>query len=163
MKLKEKFDYKIFLNRAKEEEKLARVLFRISTDRRLQQEELHLESTSSFHNAVISHAYYSIFYSTKAYLLKKGIRTHEPAEHRKVCKTFERFVISGTLSTEIRRFVKDSSNNGNDLLSILKNEKKKRGEWTYEHHNPANRIPTQKSLDNANMFIKTMSTLCEII
>jgi len=44
---------------------------------------LKIAQNKTFYSAVISHAYYSIFYSAKAILLTKGVKTTSPDIHKR--------------------------------------------------------------------------------
>jgi len=71
---------KLYLQRAENELSLARSIFKISGDAKLK-EELELKPGETFYSNVINACYYCVFYSAKAFLIKKGIRTEPPEEH----------------------------------------------------------------------------------
>ena len=77
---------KLLLERAENELDLAKVIFTTTEDKSIQTEVFHLNKIQTFYSSVISHSYYCIFYSAKAYLLMKGIKTEAPEVHK---KTFE--------------------------------------------------------------------------
>ncbi|MFT4309657.1 MAG: hypothetical protein ACMXYL_04170 [Candidatus Woesearchaeota archaeon] len=82
----------LYLERAENELELAKIVFRISYDNRLKEDLFGLSHNFTFYSAVISHGYYSIFYTAKAYLMSKGIKTESPEEHRKTYEEFRKFV-----------------------------------------------------------------------
>lgn len=59
---------------------------------------LKIPMDRTFYSAVISHAYYSIFYAAKAMLLTKGIITASPDVHK---KTFPNALQSAEEFTEL--------------------------------------------------------------
>lgn len=64
-------------NRARNELKQARSLFEISHNKKLK-EELELLADDTFYSGAISHAYYAIFFGTKALLLTIDVKTKYP-------------------------------------------------------------------------------------
>jgi|SRR3989344_5628068 len=90
----------IFLERANNEVFAAESLKRLSENAR-SKEEFHLPEKITFYSSVISHSYYSIFYSAKAILLTKNIRTSAPEIHKKTFEEFKKnFVDTGILDAE---------------------------------------------------------------
>ena len=80
----------------------------------------------TFYSAVISHAYYCIFYSAKAYLLKKGIKINAPEEHRKTYEAFKELTDKGELDVELLKFYEKMLVKADTLLGIFRIEKKTR-------------------------------------
>ena len=78
---------KIYLDRSLNELSQAKLLFAISNDNEKKQE-FQIEEEMTFYSGAISHAYYSIFYSAKAILLTKGIKTTAPEVHKKTYEAF---------------------------------------------------------------------------
>ena len=74
---------KLYIQRARNELSLAKVIFKISTNDK-QKPEFELKEDTTFFSNVISQAYYCIFYSAKALLHYKGIETKSPEEHKKL-------------------------------------------------------------------------------
>src|SRR3989338_399857 len=97
---------KIYLARAQNELNLSMMIQKISDDKKMQVEIFGVKE-DTYYSAVISHAYYSIFYAAKAYLLLKGIKTEAPEEHRKTFEEFSRFVDKGTVDIELLKIYKD--------------------------------------------------------
>jgi len=60
------FSHDIYLSRAENELNLSSIVQKISDDRKMQVEIFGLKE-GTYYSAVISHAYYSIFYAAKAY------------------------------------------------------------------------------------------------
>jgi len=77
---------KLLLERAENELDLAKVIFTTTEDKSIQTGVFHLSKIQTFYSSVISHSYYCIFYSAKAYLLMKGIKTEAPEVHKKELK-----------------------------------------------------------------------------
>jgi len=115
----------------------------------------------TYFSSVISHAYYAIFYSAKAYLLKKGIKIKVPNEHKKTFKAFKKFVKEGTIDQELLEIYEDIIIKAETLLSIFKDEKKNRGKFTYQKLAQANEEPAIKSLENSKIFFKHINELCK--
>lgn len=76
----------LYLLRAEDEFLLSQKDLQISTEDKTKNF-LGIPKDKTFYYSVISHAYYSIFYAAKAYLLNKGIKTKIPNEHNKTLKT----------------------------------------------------------------------------
>jgi uncharacterized protein (UPF0332 family) len=153
-------NYNLYLERAKNEIKLAEIILSVSGDKSLQTDIFKIEEPETYYSSVISHSYYSIFYSAKAYLLKKGIKITMPNEHKKTFKAFKRFVKERTVDKELLRIYEDILIKAETLLGIFKSEKKNRGEFTYQKLAQANKEPASKSLDNAKIFFKHINNLC---
>jgi uncharacterized protein (UPF0332 family) len=155
-------NYNLYLERANNEIKLADIILFVSGDKNLQINTFKIEEPDTYYSAVISHAYYCIFYSAKAYLMKKGIRTKMPNEHKKTYELFKRFVRQGVLDKELLRLYEDVLIKAETLLNIFKIEKKNRGEFTYQKLAQANKDPASKSLENAKIFFKSIYNLTSI-
>lgn len=123
---------KLYLERAQNEFELARIIIQITGDEKMQKEVFKVSSPLTFYSAVISHSYYCIFYSAKAYLLKKGITVSSPEEHRKTYEAFKELVDKGELDVELLMLYEKVLVKADKLLGIFKIEKKKRGEFTYQ-------------------------------
>ncbi|HLD72028.1 MAG TPA: HEPN domain-containing protein [Candidatus Nanoarchaeia archaeon] len=154
-------DLKLYLERAENELILAKAIFTLTQDEKLQKETFEIKSPLTFYSAVISHAYYCIFYSAKAYLLKKGIKVEAPEEHRKTYEEFKKLVLEGIIDVELLKFYEQAMIRAERLLGIIKAEKKKRGDFTYQIIPQANQEPAKESLDNAREFFRHIYNLCE--
>ena len=148
----------LYLQRAKSELDLAKAIFRISTDNRLKLEFELKEETTFFSNA-ISNAYYCIFYSAKALLESKGIKTTPPDEHQKTLAEFEKLTNAGEIDAELLMIYKSMVIKADELLGIFKREKSKRGEFTYKKLPQANMDPAKESINNAEKFLKNINML----
>jgi len=144
----------LYLERAENELELAKVIFRLTDDKRIQEEVFHLRQPLTFFSAVIAHSYYSIFYAAKAYSLRKGVRTAPPEEHRKTYEAFRSWVEDGSLDVELLRMYERVMVRADTLLEIFSAERKKRGEYTYQRMPQANRLPAEESLTHARTFFK---------
>ncbi len=154
------FEYKIYLTRAQNELNLSIIIQRISEDKKIQIEIFGLKE-DTYYSAVISHAYYSIFYAAKAYLLLKGIKTSAPEEHRKTYEEFSKLVERGTVDIELLKIYQNMLIKADTLLHIFGLEKGKRGKFTYRRIPQANQEPAQESINNAKTFFNNMFRLCE--
>lgn len=147
------FEYKIYIERAQNELNLASILQKISNDKKIQVEIFGVKGDTYF-SAVISHAYYSIFYAAKAYLLLKGIKVHAPEEHKKVFNEFKKFVQNGELDVELLKIYQSMLVKADTLLNIFELEKGKRGKFTYRRMPQANKEPAGKSIEHSKIFFK---------
>ena len=153
-------DIKLLLERAENELELAKVVFTLTENKNIQSEIFHLDKIQTFYSSVISHSYYCIFYSAKAYLLTKGIKTDAPEVHKKTFEAFKNFVKEGVVSKELLKLYEEVLIKAQTLLDIFKTEKKKRGEFTYQRIAQANRDPANQSLDNAKTFFSNIYRIC---
>ncbi len=152
---------KIFLQRALNELAAAKALFEISNSEN-QKEILLIEKEMTFYSAVIAHSYYSIFYVVKAILLTKNIKTESPDVHKKTYESFkEQFVDSGVLDTELLTIYKKMIVKADELLQIFKEEKWKRGHFTYQTIPQANKEPAHQSMQNATTFLRNIKKVIE--
>lgn len=152
---------KILLQRARSEIVAAQLLFDVS-DSKEKKESFQIEETMTFYSATISHAYYSIFYAAKAILMTKNIKTEAPEVHKKTYETFkENFVDSGILDVYLLTIYKKMIIKADQLLQIFKDEKWKRGNFTYQTIPHANKEPAKQSLDNAKSFLKNITIVVE--
>lgn len=152
---------KLYLERAENELALAKIIFRLTTEERIQEEIFEVSSPLTFYSAVISHAYFAIFYTAKSYLLTKGVKTKPPEEHRKVFEAFKRLVEDGVVDVELLQLYEKVMLRADTLLSILKVEKGKRGKFTYRQLPQANRNPARESLEHAGVFFKHLYNLSQ--
>ncbi len=153
-------EVKLLLERAENELDLAKVIFILTENKNLQSEIFHLDKTQTFYSSVISHSYYCIFYSAKAYLLMKGIKTDAPEVHKKTFEAFKKFVNKGIVSKELLKLYEEVLIKAETLLGIFKSEKRKRGEFTYQRIAQANKEPANQSLENAKTFFSNIYRIC---
>ena len=154
------FAYKIYLARAQNELNLSMMVQKISDDQKMQVEIFAMKE-DTYYSAVISHAYYSIFYAAKAYLVLKGIKTQAPEEHRKTFEEFSALVDKGIVDVELLKIYRSMLLKADTLLHIFALEKSKRGTFTYRRIPQANQEPAQESINNAKLFFKNLFRLCE--
>ena len=152
-------DSRLYIHRAENEIKLAGMIFAISEEPNIQKDVFKVNDPETYYSAVIAHSYYSIFYGAKAYLAKKGIVVSAPEEHRKAFAEFKKFVESGELDVELLKIYKEALVRAEYLLGIFREEKKKRGEFTYRTMPQANKLPAKESMENARIFFKHMIAL----
>lgn len=151
--------YENYLERAQNEINLSEIVMELSLNPN-SQTTFKVTKVDTYFSSVISHAYYAIFYSAKAYLLKKGIKTTVPNEHKKTFKAFKRFVKEGTIDKELLKIYEDIIIKAETLLGIFKDEKKNRGEFTYQKLAQANKEPARNSLENTKTFFRHINELC---
>ena len=154
------FEYKIYLARAQNGLNLSVMVQKISDDKKMQIEIFGMKE-DTYYSATISHAYYSIFYAAKAYLLLKGIKTQAPEEHRKTFEEFSKLVDKGTVDIELLKIYQNMLIKADTLLHIFEYEKGKRGKFTYRRIPQANKEPAQESIKNAQIFFSNIFRLCE--
>lgn len=135
----------------------------LSVDKDIQLNVFEIKYADTYFSSVISHAYYCIFYSAKAYLLKKGIRTSAPEEHRKTYEEFRRLVNKGIIDVELLKLYKKVMVKAEALLGIFQIEKSKRGRFTYHILSQANLEPARESLNHAKKFFSNVYGVCRDI
>lgn len=144
---------KIYITRSENEFRLAKALFRLSQNEKLK-DDLGVLREDTFYSAVISHAYYSIFYSVKAMLLTKGIKTTSPNIHKKTYEEFKKNLVdTGELDFGLLKIYNKLLVRADELLGLFKIEKSKRGRFTYNTVSQANIEPAEESVNNAKTFI----------
>jgi uncharacterized protein (UPF0332 family) len=152
----------IFMERADNEVLAAESLKKISEIIKLKGD-FKIPKETTFYSSVISHSYYAIFYATKAILLTKNIKTSSPAIHKKTYESFEEHLVNtGLLDKKLLEIYKDLILKASDLLEIFKDEKWKRGNFTYNTISQANKFPADESLNNAKLFISSIKKVIEI-
>jgi uncharacterized protein (UPF0332 family) len=103
---------------------------------------LQIKREKTFYSSVISHAYYSIFYAAKAILLTKGVITTSPDIHKRTFEAFKRELVdTGILDIKLLEIYKKMVIRADALLEIFRNEKWKRGNFTYNSLPQANKEP----------------------
>src|SRR3989338_7459388 len=121
---------KLYLKRARTEMNMATLLLKTSNNKILN--DFDIPEDETFYSGVISHAYYSIFYSAKAMLLTKNIETIAPEVHKKTLEAFKTaFIDTGILDAKLLMIYKQMIIRAETLLEIFRAEKKKRGDFTY--------------------------------
>jgi uncharacterized protein (UPF0332 family) len=121
----------LLLDRANNELLGAKVLKKVSEEEKIKAEiPIPLETT--FYSSVISHSYYAIFHTARAALLSIGIKIDSPFIHNKAYEQFKReFVDNGKLDKHLLEVYETMLIHAQDLLQIMKQEKKKRGMFTF--------------------------------
>jgi uncharacterized protein (UPF0332 family) len=152
----------LYLRRAQNELNLSLIILKISDNKDLQISTFGMKQ-DTYYSAAISHAYFSIFYAAKAYLMLKGIKTEAPEEHRKTFDAFSKLVETGVIDVELLKIYREMFVKADALLQIFEREKGKRGKFTYRRISQANREPATESVNNAKFFYKNMFELCEKI
>ncbi len=148
----------LYLQRAKNELDLAKAVFRLSTDKTLKTE-FELREDTTFFSNVINNSYYCIFYSAKALLQSRNIRTKPPEEHKKTLDEFEKLVLAGIVDVELLKIYKSILIKADELLGIFRKEKSKRGKFTYQKLPQANLEPAKESLNNAEKFYRNINLI----
>jgi len=152
------FEYRIYLERSENELNLSMIILKISDEADIQVN-IFAMKPDTYYSAAISHAYYSIFYAAKAYLIQKGIKTHAPEEHKKTFEEFAKLVDKGVIDVELLNIYKNMLVKADNLLNIFDLEKGKRGKFTYKRIPQANREPAKESIDNALYFLRNMNEI----
>ncbi len=151
--------YKIYLKRSQNEINLSKIILEISKNSKIQTEIFEMPE-DTYYSAAISHAYYSIFYITKAYLLTKKIKTEAPEEHKKTFEEFKKLVEQGLVDVELLTIYQQLLTRAETLLKIFQIEKGKRAKFTYKTLPQANLEPAKESAQNAETFFKHINKLC---
>jgi uncharacterized protein (UPF0332 family) len=151
---------KLYIQRAEDEFMLSEKDMKMSLDNEIK-DILGIPQDKTFFHSVIGHAYYCIFYSAKAYLLSKGIRTTPPEEHKKTYEEFQRVVNSGKISKQLFAIYETETIKAETLLSIFFTEKKKRGIFTYNVKSQANTPYAKESIENAKKFASSIKLILE--
>ena len=137
------------------------MLFVVSNDT-IKKQEFQIEEETTFFSSVISHSYYAIFYCAKALLLMKDIKTEMPDVHKKPYEAFdEKFVKTGILDVELLKIYQKMIVQADELLQIFKDEKWKRGHFTYHTIPQANKEPAEQSINNVLTFIRNIKLILE--
>lgn len=150
----------LYLSRAEDEFLLSQKDMDLSTDLKTK-ETLGISLEKTFFYSVISHAYYSIFYTAKAYLLSKGIKTKAPNEHQKTYRKFRFFVVQGILDKELLKIYESEISKAEALLNIFFLKKSKRGRFTYNLKSEANLPYAKESVENARKFVSLIKAVLE--
>jgi len=154
-------EVKLLLDRADNELLAARTLKKLSEDDKLKID-LTIPSKTTFYSSVISHSYYSIFYSARASLLSVGIKIPAPSVHKKAYNEFKKaFVDNGKLDKHLLEVYETMLIRAEDLLQIMKDEKSKRGRFTYKTYPQANKDPAEDSINNAFLFFSSISKILQ--
>lgn len=154
-------EIEIYIQRAENEFRLAKALTNLSIKENLKIE-LEANPKDTFYSAAISHSYYAIFYAAKAILLTKDIKTESPEVHKITYENFKKiFVDSGKLDFELLKIYKKMIIRANELLKIFKDEKWKRGHFTYYTIAQANQEPAEESVANAKKFVSNIKKVTD--
>jgi uncharacterized protein (UPF0332 family) len=152
---------RLFTERAKNELKIAEVLLRLSEDMDTKKI-FDVKEGMTFYSGAIAHAYYCIFYSAKAILATKGVKTNAPEIHKKTFDAFKKhFVDTGVIDAELLKIYRSMIIRADDLLDIFSIEKSKRGDFTYKTIPQASRKPAEESLRNAQIFTANIFKIIE--
>lgn len=153
-------EVKLYLERSGDEFLLADNDMKISTIKKFK-EIMGIPEGKTFFNSVITHSYYSIFYCAKAYLLRKGISTFPPEEHKKTYERFAALVRDGIVDRELLAIYDDAIVKAESLLNIFFHEKRKRGRFTYSIRSEANIPYANESIANARKFVSSLKAIIE--
>ncbi len=117
-------NYNLYLEKANNEIKFADIALFVSNNKNIQIDVMKIEEPETYYSSVISHAYYCIFYSAKAYLAKKGIKTEAPEEHKKTYEELKILVVQGIVDKELLRIYEDIIVKADTLLGLRQKRKK---------------------------------------
>lgn len=150
-----------FLRRAENELLIAEKL-KILSEERDAKDFMKIPEGITFYSSVISHSYYAIFYSAKAILLTKGIKTSSPEVHKNTFEEFKKNLVdTGILDVKLLEIYNKMVVRADELLEIFKDEKWKRGNFTYNTIPQANKEPAEDSLLNARFFVSNIIKVIE--
>ena len=151
----------MFIERANNELLLANRIKEMTEEQTIR-ELMRIPLGTTFYSSVISHSYYSVFYASKAMLLKKGIKTSSPDVHKKTFESFKKeFVDTGVLDMKLLEIYKKLVIRADALLEIFKDEKWKRGNFTYNTIPQANKEPAEDSIKKAKIFVTNIIKVIE--
>ena len=146
-------------SRAMNEIKQAKILFEASYKEKVKQE-LNLLPDDTFYSGAIAHAYYAIFFGTKALLLTAGIKTKSPNIHKATLDAFAYyFIINGKLDVQLLHIYESTLVKADSLLGLLVQEQEKRGRFTYRQLPQSNKEPAEESIQNAKTFLMHVEKL----
>ena len=152
----------IYIDRANNEIMVAQSLKRLSEEVN-DKLNFNLPEDISFYSSVISHSYYAIFYAAKALLLTKNIETKSPEVHKKTFEFFKKeFVDTNELDVSLLKIYNEMIIRADELLEIFKDEKWKRGHFTYQTIPQANKGPAENSLKNSKFFVSNIMKTIEL-
>ena len=144
----------LYIKRAKTELESAEILFDASSKKEIKQN-FRIEEDATYYSGVIAHSYYCIFYCAKAMLLSKNIETESPEVHRKTFDRFEEiFIRTNLLDVALLKIYSEMIIRAETLLEIYWNEKRKRGDFTYNTIPQANKEPAEESVRNSKEFFR---------
>lgn len=149
---------RLYIARAEDEFLLAQKDMQTSIDENIKKI-LGIQKDKTFFHSVISHAYYSIFYCAKSYLMARGIVTKAPDEHEKTYNELAKFVKNGMLNYELLKIYENEIIKADALLQIFKLEKSKRGNFAYNIKSESNLPYAKESIENAKKFISIIRGL----
>ena len=96
-------------------------------------------------------------------LLTKRIRTISPEIHKKTFDAFKKeFVDTGVLDVNLLEIYKKAIIRADVLLEIFRDEKWKRGNFTYNTIPQANKEPAEDSLKNSKHFVANITKVIQI-
>jgi len=85
-----------------------------------------------------------------------------PNVHKKTYEAFKaEFVDSGVLDIELLNIYQKMMVRADELLQIFKEEKWKRGNFTYQTIPQANKEPAEQSVRNASEFLKNIKMILD--
>lgn len=143
----------LLMDRAENEILAAQALKKLSEEDAAKTE-FNFPASATFYSSVISHAYYAIFYSAKAYLLLRNVSLlSKQGQHQQVYFQFRKLVESGIIEKELLKIYEEVKVKAEVLLDILKTEKDKRTNFSYETIPQANKQPADDSLNNTIFFV----------
>ena len=122
---------------------------------------LKIPAAETFYSSAISHAYYTVFYGAKAYIINKGIKLPEQGQHQAVYFAFRKFVRQGSVATELLELYEEVKVKAETLLEIFEKEERSRTKFTYKTLAQANKDPANESIKNAEIFLKQIKGLLE--
>ena len=146
----------LMVKKASNNLKLARIVMRIS-DAKEVKEFLGLAEKDSFYDWVIITAYYAMYFAAQALLATKKVRIQRIRVHEATLYAFAHyFIVNKQLEEELFFLYEDAERKAEELFTALSEERKKRGQFTYERLPKANQPPAQESIKNASAFVSAI-------
>ncbi len=157
-----------FINNAEDSLNSAKALLEISKNKEIQQK-INLADFKGY-LWVINSSYYSMFYYVRALLEKEGfvIKTDLSIHLIVSDLLFYHFYLTGKLKTKLLEYFVEAKEEANEILGQEKayklvddylNEKKKRGQFTYEMGEVAMRSKAETSLKRALQFSEEIGNI----
>jgi uncharacterized protein (UPF0332 family) len=141
-------EIKTYLDKAEKKLLLAKSSYSLSTESYLR-ELCGLPTHLTFFDEAVQQAYYSIFYSAKAYFASDGKETSYPNEHSNIQTKLEGEFMCN----------KVEPGRATMLIEIYTREKKQRVRSTYRPEYDLNKRDAIKSIKNAELFISEIRSL----
>jgi len=136
---------------------LSKALLRISTEKPLR-DSLRFSSETFFDWVIVS-SYYSIFHAAQALLGIKKVKIMERMHYATLIAFAKHYISNHELAEELFLLYENAEQKAQELLSILEDEKRKRGIFQYHRLSRNNIDPAKESVENAKTFLKAVEEI----